>query len=115
LGIETIPDIQKIGNYTPDHEWKEAFHKQKEYLNTSKALYWFDFGFLAHYDYTKGEWKNRPIWYDYNIKDWNAYLGYTTPMYYVCNYIGLDKIISMAGYMKLDGYIDIDRLTFSIP
>lgn len=115
LGIETIPDMQKIGSYTSDYEWSEAFNKQKNYLNTSKNLLWYDFNVYAHYDFDKEEWENRPIWYDYNINDWNAYLGYSTPMYYVCNYIGLDKLISMAGYTNLDGYIDIDKLEFSKP
>lgn len=115
LGIETIPDMQKIGSYTSDNEWSEAFNKQKYYLNTSKNLYWFDFSVYAHYNFDKEAWENRQIWYDYNIKDWNTYLGYSMPMYYVCNYIGLDKIISMAGHTNLDGYISINDLKFSKP
>lgn len=114
LGIETIPDMQKIDNYIPDYEWEVGFYQQKTYLNTSKELLWFDFA-IGDYDFDKEEWKNRSIWYDYNTKDWNAYIGYSTPKYYVCNYVGLDKIISMAGHAKLDGYIDIDELKFSKP
>jgi hypothetical protein len=114
LGIQTIPDMQKVGNDTSDSEWTNAFNEQKNYLNTSEELLWYDF-IIADYDFDKGEWKGRPIWYDYNINDWNAYLGHSTPMYYVCNYIGIDKIISMAGYTNLDGYIDIDKLEFSKP
>lgn len=114
LGIETIPDLQKISNYSSDYKWESALEKQKDYLNTSKEHYWFDF-VIQDYDFDNREWKNRSIWYDYTINDWNAYLGNLTPKYYVCNYIGLEKIISMAGYANLDGYIDIDELKFSRP
>jgi len=115
LGIETIPDMQKIGNYAIDIEWQEAFNKQKDYLNTSENLVWCDFSIVSHYDNESETWKSRPIWYDYERKDWNAYLGDSLPMYYVCTYTGLEKIISMAGYAKLNGYIDVDDLEFSKP
>ncbi len=55
----------------------------------------------------------RPVWYNYETKEYETYFYSDVPMYYNVTFKGMSKkVISMAGYMKMDGYINLDEPEF---
>lgn len=113
LGSLITPDDAKLGSVWEDAEWREAFEQWKVDFVQLSEVRWHSFTVSAHSSDEKNEWATRPVWYDYGKNEWQMYLGEEFPRYLKYTYTGLPgKIISMAGYTKLSGYIDLDELEF---
>ena len=112
LGLEVTPDYEKIGEFGIARETEEKFSEWRENFENSESHQWH--GFLCYARNENNAWVPRPVWYNYNISDWDMYMGYETPKYYICTYRGIEEVISMAGNARLEGYIDIAELGFDM-
>ena len=65
------------------------------------------------FNWSTNRWNLRQVWYNFDTKEYEICLNSVIPQDYTVKYCGLPgKVISMAGYMNFDGYIDLSELTF---
>ncbi len=113
LGLEFRPDYEKIGIVESDAEVMQNFEQWLEEFDTLDRVYWYTFSFFHHYNYETKEWNRRPVWLGFDTGKFSSYLGIDVPKYYTVTYRGLPgKVISMAGYTNLDGYVELKSLVF---
>ena len=113
LGLEVTPDYDRIGAYTVDSEAERRFYEWKDEFVSLETCYWYNF--VCYVRYENDAWVKRPIWYNYEIGDWDMYMGHEAPKYYTCTLRGIDEIISLAGYTRTEGYEAVANLGFTTP
>ena len=114
LGLEFRPDTEALKSTYNDYEVETSFAEWERDFEKSDSVYWFTFNFY-YYDYVQRESYNRPVWYDYEKEQFDTYFCNGIPQKYTVFYRGLqDKVISMAGNTRLEGYVDLSELTFTL-
>ena len=115
LGVEFRPDTEALKSMYNDYEVEERFAEWENMFEDLDALYWHTFNFSHNYDFASGKWHTRPVWYDFDTEQFDTYFCKEVPQKYIVTYRGLqDKVISMAGNTRLEGYVDLSELEFTL-
>ena len=106
LGLNFIPDYEIIEPREPDAEVVKVFETWQGKFEDAEEMLWYDFSIRA-----KG--RTRRIWYNYDTKSYETCYYNITPNAYKVEGLGLQgKILSMAGYFKKEGYVDLSEIPF---
>lgn len=105
-GLAFVPDYEGMETREADKEVVEAFEKWKTNYENAEEMVWYDFSIRA-----KG--RNRRVWYNFDTKRYETCYYNITPTAYEVIGTGLQgQVLSMAGYFKRDGYVDLSNIIF---
>lgn len=106
LGMSFVPDYEVIEWGEANEEVVQIFENWKTKFETAEEMLWYDFSIRA-----KG--RTRRIWYNFDTECYETFYSSLTPTAYKVTGIGLQgKVLSMAGYFKKSGYVDLSKIIF---
>ena len=111
LGIQMQPDYEKISGESDDERVTEKFQNWWSNYQSFTQKYWYNYRIACTDE--KGEWRERPVWFNWETNEFETYCVSGFPKHYTITYYGLpEKVIGMAGCIKMDGYVDLSELWF---
>lgn len=106
LGMSFVPDYEAMEPREANEEVVQAFEVWKDKFETAEEMVWYDFSIR-----TKG--RTRRVWYNFDKKCYETCYYNITPTAYEVIGTGLQgNVLSMAGYFKKSGYVDLSELIF---
>ena len=101
-----VPDYEAIEPREADAEVVHIFETWKDKFESAEDMVWYDFSIRA-----KG--RTRRVWYNFDTECYETCYYNITPTAYKVEGIGLQgNVLSMAGYFKKSGYVDLSELIF---
>ena len=106
LGMSFLPDYEAMEKREASEEVVQIFEQWQTKFENAEDMVWYDFSIRA-----KG--RNRRVWYNFDTECYETCYYNITPTTYKVVGTGLQgKVLSMAGYFKKSGYVDLSELIF---